>query len=87
MKTLSIDTQPHAERFHIALIRKAPIFRRLQIVTSLIQTTRKLSWTGMCERYAQETLESRLKRFVSLLYGDKFLAERVISLRVEKGMQ
>jgi hypothetical protein len=87
MRSLSIDTQPPIERFHIELIRKAPIFRRLQMVTSLIQTTRQLSWRGICERYPQETLESRLRRFILLLYGDKFLADRVINLMIEKGIR
>lgn len=87
MRPLFIDTNPDIERFHIELIRKAPIFHRLEIVTSLIQATRKLSWRGICERYPHETAEARLRRFFLLLYGDKFLAERVISLRMEKGIQ
>lgn len=87
MRSLFTDTQPSIERFYIELIRKAPIFRRLQMVTSLIQTTRQLSWRGICERYSQETLESRLRRFILLLYGDKFLADRVINLMIEKGIR
>ncbi len=87
MKTLSFDTDPNVERLHVEMIRKAPLSLRLRIVTSLIQTTRQLSWTGICERYPQETLESRLKRFVFLLYGNKPLAERVVNLMMEKGIR
>jgi hypothetical protein len=34
MKTLSSDTHPDVERFHIALLRKAPVFKRLGMVNS-----------------------------------------------------
>ena len=87
MKPLSPDTQPEVERIHIEMIRKAPLSLRLQMVTSLIQTTRRLSWRGICERYSQETLESRLRRFVLLLYGDKSLADRVVNLMMERGIR
>jgi len=87
MKPLSFDTHPQVERIHIEMIRKAPLSLRLQMVTSLIQTTRQLSWRGICERYPQETLESRLRRFILLLYEDKCLSERVVKLIMEKGIQ
>jgi hypothetical protein len=87
MKPLSSDTQPQVERIHIEMIRKAPLSLRLQMVTSLIQTTRQLSWRGICERYPQETFESRLRRFILLLYGDEFLADRLINLMTEKGIR
>jgi hypothetical protein len=87
MKPLSFDTHPQVEQIHIEMIRKAPLSLRLQTVNSLIQTTRQLSWKGICERYPQETLESRLRRFMLLLYEDKSLAERVVKLMMEKGIQ
>ena len=87
MRSLFTDTQPSIERFYIELIRKAPIFRRLQMVTSLIQTTRQLSWRGICERYPQETFESRLRRFILLLYGDECLADQLINLMMKKGIR
>lgn len=84
MKTLSSDTYAKVEQFHIKLIRKAPIFRRLQIVTSLVKTTRQLSWQGICERYPNETPESRIQRFIFLLYGDEPLSQRVRDLVIKK---
>jgi len=36
MHTLSPDTHSKVEQLHIELLRKAPIFRRLQIVASLV---------------------------------------------------
>lgn len=85
MKTLSIDTHPETERIQIELIRKAPIFRRLQVVASLVKTTRQLSWQGICERYPDETEQERLSRFIFLLYGDKSLAWQIGSLLTRMG--
>jgi len=87
MKPLSPDTQPQIERIHIEMIRKAPLSLRLQMVTSLIQTTHQLSWRGICERYPKETFESQLRRFIHLLYGDEFLADRLINLMMKKGIR
>lgn len=42
MNTLSSDTHPAVERFHIELICKIPLSRRLQMVTLRIKTTRQL---------------------------------------------
>lgn len=86
MKTLSPDTQSQVEKIHIEMIRKAPLSLRLQMVTSLIRTTRQLSWRGICERYSHETSEAKIKRFLLLLYGDEFLADQVLALRREKGI-
>ena len=86
MKTLSPDTSARAEQFHIELIRKAPIYRRLQMVNSLVKTTRLLSWQGICNRYPKETEEEHIKRFISLLYKDETLAQRIQNLVIEKNL-
>jgi len=72
------DTDPRIERLQIGLIRGAPVYKRLQIVSSLIKTTRRLSWQGLCERYSEETMEARIERFFSLLYGDIPLAQKAV---------
>lgn len=87
MKSICSDTQTQIEKLHTGMIRKSPISQRLQVVTSLIQTTRQLSWMGICERYSNETVESRLRRFILLLYEDKFLADRLNRLLMEKGIR
>ena len=87
MKTLSSDTHRKAEQFQIGLIRKASIFRRLQMVVSLSKTTRQLSWQGICERYPDETLDAHIQRFVYLLYKDASLAQQVRDLVKEKGIR
>ena len=83
MNPLSVDTQTKAERFHIEQIRKAPVSKKLQLVASLIRTTRRLSWRGIRERYPGETEEQSVRRFL-LLYGDETLSDRVTELWVQK---
>jgi hypothetical protein len=85
MNTLSFDTNSKVEQLHIKLLRKASLFRRLQIVVSLTKTTHQLSWQGICERYASESVEARLERFISFLYEDKLLARRVVDALANKG--
>jgi hypothetical protein len=84
MKTLSPDTSQKAEQVLIDLIRKAPFYKRIEMVNSLIKVTRRLSWRAICERYPDETEEKRIQRFVALLYGDESLAKRVAELAVKK---
>jgi hypothetical protein len=84
MKTLSPDTHHRAELFHIELIRKAPLCKRIEMVNSLIRTTRHLSWQAICERYSDETQEKCMQRFIALLYGDESLAQRVTDMIKKK---
>lgn len=84
MKTLSIDTHPEAEKFHIELIRKANTSQRLQMVASLVKTTLQLSWQGICERYPNETEDAQIQRFIYLLYEDESLAKRAKDLIILK---
>jgi len=86
MRTLSPDTSFEVERIHIELIRKASVFQRLQMVSSLVKTTRQLSWRGICERYPYDPPELHIKRFISLLYKDEHLTEQFVDLAIEKGI-
>ncbi len=86
MRTLSTDTDPETERLHIELIRNASIFHRVQLVNSLIKTTRQLSWRGICNRYPNEIKETNIQRFVFLLYGDDSLARRVTDLIIKRNI-
>jgi hypothetical protein len=77
MKELAFDTDRQAERIQIDLLREASISKRLQLVNSLVQATRWLSWQAICERYPNETERFRLERFLTLLYNDESLAHEV----------
>jgi hypothetical protein len=78
MRTLSPDTSFEVERIHIELIRKASVFQRLQMVSSLVRTTRQLSWRGIRERYPYDPPELHIKRFISLLYKNERLTEKFV---------
>ncbi|PIV82659.1 MAG: hypothetical protein COZ32_04645 [Nitrospirae bacterium CG_4_10_14_3_um_filter_53_41] len=77
MKLLSDDTHPEVERLQIDLIRKAPVFRRLQMAVSLTKTTRWLSWQAICKCNPDKTHEERIRQYILHLYGDELLAERI----------
>ena len=68
MKALSRDTNSQAEKVLIQLLRQAPIYKHLEIVSSLIKTTWQLSWQGICRRYPEEKPGVLARRFFSLLY-------------------
>lgn len=78
------DTHPEVERLQIELLRRAPIFRHLQIVNSLIKATRHLSWLGICELYPNENKCILIKRFICLLYGDESLRDELLDLIMKK---
>lgn len=63
------DTHAQAEAVQIALLRQAPVWRRLQLVSGLVQVTRQLSWQGLCQRHPEESLRERQVRWVELMYG------------------
>jgi hypothetical protein len=77
MKTLSPDTGPSAEKVLIQLLRQAPVYRRLEIVDSLVKTTRRLSWQAICERHPEETPQALTQRFLSLIYPDLTRSEEL----------
>jgi hypothetical protein len=77
MKQLSYDTNPQAEAIQLDLIRKAPVYKRLQVVVSLAKTTRWLTWQALFSRFPDESTESRAERFITLLYDDPSLAKKV----------
>ncbi|MCX6568133.1 MAG: hypothetical protein NT147_03665 [Candidatus Aminicenantes bacterium] len=77
MKALSRDTDIRAEEILIQLLREAPVYRHLEIVSSLIKTTRRLSWQGIQERFPLETPHGHASRFLSLLYPDLLRPDKI----------
>jgi hypothetical protein len=84
MHTLSPDTHPKVEQLHIELLRNAPVWKRLQMVNSMVKATWRLSWQGICERYPDESLGARIERFMLLLYNDKVIAKKIADSFREK---
>lgn len=72
----SPDTDPRAEKVLIELIRKAPIWRRLEMVSNLVRTGRTFSMIGLKSRYPQASPEE-LHRRMAALWLDREIVIRV----------
>ncbi|MBI5302275.1 MAG: hypothetical protein HY868_09065 [Chloroflexi bacterium] len=76
MSTLSADTTTEAERVQIELLRRAPSWRKMEMVGELNQTVRMLALAGLRERYPDASDAELQRRLADLLLGEK-LAARV----------
>ena len=76
MRTQSPDTSPEAERVMIDLLRKAPVWRRLQLADELSRTVRQLAMCGVRERFPEADEAELERRFADLHLGPE-LAEKV----------
>lgn len=76
MITLSPDTSPDAERVQLQLLRQAPAWRKMEIVTQLNQTVRALMLEGLRQRYPNASPRELNRRLADLVLGPE-LAARV----------
>ena len=76
MPTLSFDTQPQAEAVQIALLRRAPAWRKLELVGQLNAALRTLLLSGLRQRHPQAT-PGELRRLLADLVLGPELAARV----------
>lgn len=76
MITLSPDTSPDAERVQLQLLRQAPAWRKMQMVTQLNQTVRALMLEGLRQRYPNASPRELNRRLADLVLGPE-LAARV----------
>ena len=76
MTTLYTDTRPEAERVQIELLRRAPAWRKLQMVDQLNQAARMLALSGLRQRYPHATPAELRRRLADLMLGTE-LAARV----------
>ncbi len=83
MSTLLLDTTPEAERVQIELLRKAPSWRKMEMVAQLNQTVRDLALCGLQQRYPNAGPKELRRRLADLLLGSE-LAEKVYGPLVEK---
>jgi hypothetical protein len=74
--TLSPDTSPDAERVQLQLLRQAPAWRKMEIVTQLNQTVRALMLEGLRQRYPNASPRELNRRLADLVLGPE-LAARV----------
>ena len=76
MTTLFTDTHPKAEQVQIELLRRAPAWRKIQMVAQLNETIRTLALSGLRQRHPGAS-ESQLRRLLADLILGEALATRV----------
>ena len=76
MQTTSTDTNRGTEAVMIDLLRKTPVWRRLQLADQMSLTARRLALSGLRQRFPGAKEEELRRRFAALHLGDE-LAEKV----------
>ena len=69
------DTDPEAARVHLALLRGAPVERRLRLAFSLSRTVMSLARAGLARTIPGASPEEVGLRFVALHYGPRLADE------------
>jgi hypothetical protein len=69
MRTQSPDTSPEAERVLIELLRKAPVWRRLQLADRMSNMARGLSLAGLRMRHPMASEVELRRRFADVHLG------------------
>lgn len=69
MTVLFSDTRPEAEAVLVDLLRRAPPWRKLYMVSQMNQTVRILALSGLRQRYPQASPEELNRRLADLLLG------------------
>jgi hypothetical protein len=72
--TLSPDTDPEAERVQIEILRRMPAWRKVQLVSDAIATSRALALAGLRQRHPQASPEELRRRFLGLWLGEEIAA-------------
>jgi len=74
MSVLFADTSTDAEQVLLALLRKAPPWRKLEMVAELNQTVRMLAEMGLKQRYPQAGSAQLDRRLADLVLGPDLAA-------------
>lgn len=69
--TLSLDTDPEAERVQLEILRRMPPWRKMELVDDAIQTSRTLAMAGLRSRHPDATPEELQRRFFGLWLGEE----------------
>ena len=74
--TLSMDTDPAAEKVQLEIFRRMPAWRKVELVADAIETSRILAMAGLRKRHPEATPEELHRRFLGLRLGEE-LATKV----------
>lgn len=83
MSTMSLDTLPEAEAVQIALLRRAPAWRKLELVGQLNTALQTLLLGGLRRRHPLAT-PAELRRLLADLVLGPALAAHVYGARQEE---
>ena len=75
MSTLFPDTSPEAEEVLLELLRRAPAWRKLEMVAQMNRAVRTLALSGLRTRHPRASEAELRRRLADLLLGPE-LAER-----------
>jgi hypothetical protein len=70
------DTHPDAERVQIEILRAMPSWKKFELISDMIVTSRKLVQAGLRNRFPKAGEEERRRRLATVLLGPE-LAARV----------
>jgi hypothetical protein len=76
MTLLYSDTGLKAESVQIELLRRAPVWRKIQMVAQLNETVGTLALCGLRQRYADASPQALRRLLADLVLGES-LAEKV----------
>ena len=76
MSRLFSDTTKEAEEILIELMRKAPAWRKVQMVAEMNKTVKEFAMMGLKQRYPDASSKELRRRLADILLGEK-LAEEV----------
>ncbi len=80
MMTLFSDTGPETEQVLVALLRRAPVARKLEMLSQMNAAARYLALQGLRARYPEAT-EAQLQRYLADLLLGPELATRAYGPR------
>ena len=72
---MALDTHPDIERVQIELMRKAPVWRKVELLGQLNETAKLFALCGLRQRHPKASEQEIRRRLAGLLLGED-LAER-----------
>ena len=73
---MALDTHPDAERVQIDLMRRTPVWRKMDLLAQLNQAARLFAISGLRQRHPGATEQEIRRRLADLILGEE-MAERV----------
>jgi hypothetical protein len=63
------DTHPKMEALQFELLRQTPSWRKMELMTAMINSSRSLAWVGLKQRYPTASEAELRRQLAHLLLG------------------